>query len=125
MSIAPKEFEWSYKPPVTSENFDTQTDWNQTLITKFNQIVTDEFIDYDVETHQFFVPRKYQSLIESLEFYNKENGMVESAISSLPEKKIEFTDDESVKDILLVRGDYTDYLWATAALKINNWIEKK
>lgn len=55
---------WNYAEMQNKENFfGTQKDWNQTLVTMINQVS-----DKNYPT-TILVPKKFQSLIESLEFY--------------------------------------------------------
>lgn len=58
---------WSYAPP-TQRLWATQTDWNQTLIVKFNELSRDVHEIVMVE-----VPNQFRELIESLEFYDESN----------------------------------------------------
>lgn len=62
---------WDYKLPISQPMWDAQTDWNQTLITKFNMLA--------VGVHEktlIKVPNKLKSLIESLEFYDNTNSII-------------------------------------------------
>lgn len=56
---------WNYKLPIPQPTWDAQTDWNQTLITKFNIL--------SINIHERITikaPNKFKKLIESLEYYN-------------------------------------------------------
>lgn len=62
---------WDYKLPIPQPMWDAQTDWNQTLMTKFNMLA--------VGVHEktlIKVPNKLKSLIESLEFYDNTNSTI-------------------------------------------------
>jgi hypothetical protein len=62
---------WNYKLPIPQPMWDAQTDWNQTLITKFNML--------SVGVHEktvIKVPNKLKSLIESLEYYDNTNSTI-------------------------------------------------
>ena len=62
---------WNYKLPIPQPMWDAQTDWNQTLITKFNML--------SVGVHEktlIKVPNKFKLLIESLEFYDNTNSTI-------------------------------------------------
>ena len=74
---------WNYKLPIPQPMWDTQTDWNQTLITKFNMLT--------VGVHEktlIKVPNKFKSLIESLEFYDKTDSSIGNKYS------VEFVDSD-------------------------------
>jgi hypothetical protein len=115
MSLAPEEFEWSFKPQVTNSGLHgSQNDWNQTLMSKFNQILDYNFVGFDQNIDYFVVPEKYRRLIESIEYYN--DGVYESSLFG--DVKIIFSRDE--KDILLV---FPDYMFAKAKLVIKDYIE--
>jgi hypothetical protein len=62
---------WNYKLPIPQPMWDAQTDWNQTLMTKFNMLavgINEEII--------IKVPNKFKPLIDSLEFYDNTNSSI-------------------------------------------------
>lgn len=69
-------FSWNYKVPIEyikDNDLDFQNDWNQTLMTTLNVIIHSEnLLDINVIC---LTPNKYQVLIESLFFYDKETMM--------------------------------------------------
>jgi hypothetical protein len=70
-------FVWDYKGFYNRlEIFDyTQKDWNQTLITKINQISAKVFkISNKCGIKTLHVPNKYKSLFETLMYYNNGNN---------------------------------------------------
>ena len=59
---------WNYKLPIPQPMWDAQTDWNQTLMTKFNMLA--------VGVHEKIlikIPNKFKTLIDSLEYYDDNN----------------------------------------------------
>ena len=81
---------WIYNMP-SNNYFGEQTDWNQTLLTKFNQLAVDMPYPLKIE-----VPNKFKELIESLGYYNENNMTV--GIRYI----VEFIDSE--EDIIYVCG---------------------
>jgi len=60
---------WNYNPNSITSNFaGLQRDWNQTLVTKFNQIHA-ERSEFTLE-RTMKVPVKFKPILESLFFYN-------------------------------------------------------
>ncbi len=59
---------WSYKVPSPIPIFDNQKDWNQTLITKFNELLVGTRGEIIIK-----VPNKFKHLIESLFYYDSIN----------------------------------------------------
>ena len=58
-----KEIEWNYIPQTYTP---LQTDWNQTLHTKINQIWA---TNKSGDKMSMIIPIKFKSLMESLEYY--------------------------------------------------------
>ena len=56
---------WNYTLPIPQPIWDSQKDWNQTLLTKFNMLCVGIHTEIVIK-----VPQKLKSLIDSLEFYN-------------------------------------------------------
>ena len=59
---------WNYQPPTN--NSEHQIDWNQTVVSMFNEIV----IENNINNHpvKIFAPIKFKPLFETLLFYNEE-----------------------------------------------------
>ena len=90
-------FTWDYKIPQkysSNNNSDHQNDWNQTLMTVFNIININ--LNSSNEINNCMCPIKYQILIESLAFYNKETSLYKNF-------KFEFTSDDS--DIIKINNN--------------------
>lgn len=64
---------WDYKLPIPQPMWDGQTDWNQTLITKFNMLSVGVH-----ETILIKVPNKLKPIIESLAFYDNTDSSIGS-----------------------------------------------
>lgn len=56
---------WNYKI-----NNGDQIDWNQTLITKFNQL------NKNSDNRKLSIPIKFKNLIKSLYFYDEQSSMI-------------------------------------------------
>jgi hypothetical protein len=62
---------WDYKLPIPQPMWDAQTNWNQTLMTKFNML------SVGIQQKTLIkVPNKLKSLIESLEYYDNTNSTI-------------------------------------------------
>lgn len=100
---------WSYKIPAPQQMWNTQKDWNQSLMVKFNMLSNGKH-----EKTLIMVPNKFKSLIESLHLYDNstidskyivEFIDVDSNIINVGDKKIEVenfeknysADDENIK----------------------------
>jgi hypothetical protein len=69
-------FTWDYKIPLKYNKNDVflfQIDWNQTLMTTFN--IINNNLNNKNEIINCLTPIKFQKLIESLTFYNKETSI--------------------------------------------------
>jgi hypothetical protein len=75
---------WNYNQPIPQPLWDAQTDWNQTLVTKFN------FLSVGVKGRVLIkVPKKFKNLIESLLFYDNNNLTISQKYD------VEFTDSDT------------------------------
>ena len=70
-----KELNWNYQMPIPVVLYDAQPDWNQTIVTKLNQIWATNR-PFDVVPVAITVPNKFKDIIESLMFYDKETRMM-------------------------------------------------
>lgn len=80
---------WNYETP--SEFFSYQKDWNQTFQKDWNQTLIVKFNELSVNVHSatlIKVPKKFEDLINSLEFYHNSNQTIGSKF------KIEFTESD-------------------------------
>lgn len=82
---------WDYKLPEIESWFELQTDWNQTLITKFNSLS----VGVHEKTH-IKVPNKFKPLVETLSFYDSENLTIGNKYN------VEFIDSD---DEIIIVGD--------------------
>jgi hypothetical protein len=86
---------WNYEKP----HYGDQLDWNQTLVTALNCIVSENNLSHKskIET---IVPIKFKPLIESLIFYNNDMIGDKYCIHFIDENFDEILIEECVLDIL-------------------------
>ncbi len=71
---------WNYKfKEFDNFNIGTQFDWNQTFITKLNQLRGK--VCHTNEQIELQVPTKFKSIIESLYYYNKNDNTISNLYS--------------------------------------------
>jgi hypothetical protein len=77
---------WNYEPPKNLQAA-SQEDWNSTIVTAFNCVVSGNNLNKLGEKIDILVPNKFKNLIESLFFY--ENGVIANRYN------VDFIDDNS------------------------------
>ena len=68
--------EWNYKPSNKSSVYNqTGFDWNQTIVTKFNQLHA-HHRPFDKYPIKIVTPIKFEKILKSLYYYNDETKLV-------------------------------------------------
>jgi len=65
-----RELTWDYQIPTPQSLYALQSDWNHTILTKFNQIWT-TYRSFNIVPVVLKNPNKFKGIIEGLVFYNK------------------------------------------------------
>lgn len=104
-----KTFHWNYEPPIKYGK-KYQIDWNQTLLTKLNQIIAENKLEYPIKLK---VPIILKDLFETLEYYIKgyiENKYVVNFIVDKYDNVIEIEyDDDVLYELIIKNYDVTEF----------------
>lgn len=96
------EITWNFNGVRSNNFFGTQADWNQTLLTRMNEINASRFqaghSHYEIIT-EVKVPKKFKPIFESIVYYNNKNSNIADRYH------VDFSLDNS-KSYILFPNDY-------------------